>query len=118
MKLLQDYDVVAKIIHWLMAAMIISLLAVGIYMADLPKEDELRPVLFLAHKSFGMTVLFLAFLRLAWRLVNKPPSLDRYSGITRKAAAISHHSLYLLMFLVPIAGYLLTSFHGYAVDYL
>jgi cytochrome b561 len=117
MKFLEGYDTVAKVLHWLMALMIISLLAVGIYMHDLPKEDALRPTLYMMHKASGMTVLFLFFVRIVWRLMNKPPSLDRYSGSVKLAAAISHSLLYVLMFSVPVAGYLLSAYHGYAVDY-
>lgn len=117
MKFLAGYNTVAKILHWLMAVMILSLLAVGFYMSDLPREDELRPTLYLLHKAFGMTVLFLVVIRLAWRLFNKPPSLNRYSGAVKLAASISHVSLYVLMFAIPVAGYLLSSYHGHAVNY-
>jgi cytochrome b561 len=117
MKFLDGYDNVAKAIHWLMALMIISLLAVGIYMHDLPKEDSLRPTLYMLHKASGMTVLFLFFIRVVWRLLHKPPSLDRYSGLVKKAATVSHISLYILMFAVPAAGYLMSAYYGYAVDY-
>lgn len=117
MKFLEDYDRGAKIIHWLMALMILSLLAVGIYMHDLPKEDTLRPTLYMAHKATGMLVLFLFFIRVLWRLTHRPPSLDRYSDRIKKAASATHISLYILMFSVPIAGYLMSTFHGYAVDF-
>lgn len=117
MGFLDGYNTVAKILHWLMALMIIGLLCVGLYMAELPKEDPLRPTLFMMHKSFGITVLFLAFVRLGWRLMNKPPSLDRYTGLVKTIANMTHHSLYLLMFLVPLAGYLMSSYFGSAVDY-
>jgi len=117
MKFLEGYNTVSKILHWLMAIMIISLLAVGIYMHDLPKEDALRPTLYMLHKAFGMTVLFLLFIRVLWRFTHKPPSLDRYSGVVKKAATISHTLLYVLMFAVPVAGYLMSAFYGYAVNY-
>ena len=117
MKFLEDYNTGAKILHWLMAIMILSLLAVGIYMHDLPREDSLRPTLYMAHKACGMIVLFLFFVRVAWRLMHKPPSLDRYSGMVKKAASVSHVSLYLLMFAVPFAGYKMSSYYGYAVDF-
>ena len=117
MKFLDGYDNVAKALHWLMALMILTLLGVGIYMHDLPKEDTLRPTLYMMHKASGMTVLFLLFIRVIWRVLHKPPSLGRYSDIVKKAASVTHVSLYILMFAVPVAGYLLSAYHGYAVDY-
>ena len=117
MKFLDGYNTVSKILHWIMALMIISLLAVGIYMHDLPREDALRPTLYMLHKAFGMTVMFLLLVRVLWRVTHKPPSLDRYSGVVKKAASVSHVSLYVVMFAVPAAGYLLSAYHGYAVDY-
>jgi len=117
MKFLDGYHTVSKVLHWLMAIMIVSLFAVGIYMHELPREDGLRPTLYMLHKAFGMTVLFLLFVRIVWRFTHKPPSLDRYSGLVKNVAKVSHFSLYLLMLAVPVAGYLLSAYHGYAVDY-
>ena len=117
MKFLENYDLVAKIVHWLMAAVILSLLGVGLYMHDLPKEDTLRPTLYMAHKATGMMVIFLLAFRVFWRLTHKPPSLARYGETIKKVATVTHASLYFLMFSVPVAGYLMSSFHGYAVNF-
>lgn len=117
MKFLESYHLVSKILHWLMAVMILSLLAVGIYMHDLPRDDTLKPTLYMLHKSFGITVLLLAFIRVLWRFTHKPPSLNRYSNFIKKAASVSHVSLYVLMFAIPTAGYLMNSYYGHAVDY-
>lgn len=117
MKFLDGYDNVAKAFHWLMALMIISLLAVGIYMHDLPKEDEMRSTLYMAHKASGMIILFLFAARILWRLTHKPPSLDRYSEKVRKVANAVHISLYLFMFSIPLSGYLMSTFHGYPVNF-
>jgi len=117
MKFLEDYNQVAKILHWLMAVMIISLFAVGIYMHDLPKDDALRPTLYMLHKASGMLVLFLVVIRLLWRLTHKPPSLDRYSGLVKKAASISHFSLYVLMFAIPLSGFFMSTAGGHPVNF-
>ncbi len=117
MKFLEDYNTVAKILHWLMAVMILSLLCVGFYMQDLPRDDALRPTLYMMHKASGMTVLFLVVLRLLWRLTHKPPSLNRYSGLVKKAASISHVSLYILMFAIPLSGFLMSTAGGHAVNF-
>ncbi len=117
MKFLEDYNLVAKILHWVMALMIISLLAVGIYMHELPKEDALKPTLYILHKASGMVVLFLVLVRLLWRLTHKPPSLNRYSSLVKKAATISHFALYVLMFAIPLSGFLMSTAGGHAVSF-
>lgn len=117
MKFLEDYNQVAKILHWLMALMIITLLAVGFYMHDLPREDALRPTLYMLHKASGMLVLFLVAVRLLWRLTHKPPSLNRYSGLVKKAATVSHFSLYVLMFAIPLSGFLMSTAGGHPVNF-
>lgn len=118
MGFLEGYHLVSKLLHWLMALMILSLLAVGIYMHELPKEDALRPILYMAHKATGMTVLLLVVFRLFWRLQHKPPKLpDVMSNRLKKMANATHASLYVLMFLVPIAGYTMSTAAGYAVNF-
>ena len=113
MNYLDGYNKGAKVIHWLMAIIILSLIAAGFYMADLPKEDPLRSTLYMLHKSFGMLILILLVVRIFWRLTHKPPSLARYSAIIQKAAGTSHVFLYFLMFAMPASGYLMSTFYGY-----
>jgi len=117
MKFLEGYDSVARAFHWLMAAMILSLLAVGLYMHDLPREDTLRPTLYMLHKACGMLVLLFFVMRLIWRATHSQPSLSRYGANIRKAAHAAHIALYSLMFGIPTAGYLMSSFHGYPVNF-
>ena len=54
MKLLEGYNTQVKIMHWLMAVLMIALIAAGLFMVDLPKDDPLRPQLYMIHKSSGM----------------------------------------------------------------
>jgi cytochrome b561 len=97
-------------LHWLMAAVIIVAIGLGLYAADLPKGDPSKGFLFLLHKSFGMTALLLAIPRLIMRFVKGAPPyrvpLDRLIWL---AASGGHAALYVLMFCVPIAGYVLSS---------
>ena len=58
------YTPVAKGLHWLMAVMILGLLALGIYMHDLPLSPQ-KLELYAWHKWMGVTVFLLVWLRLA-----------------------------------------------------
>ncbi len=63
------YDRVQRGFHWLMAALIVVALALGIYAAwQVPGTSPRREILDI-HKSIGLTVLMLLPLRFVYRLV-------------------------------------------------
>ncbi|HEY6897144.1 MAG TPA: cytochrome b [Rhodocyclaceae bacterium] len=103
-------------LHWLHALLIIGLLALGWYMADLPKGPE-RSNLIGLHKSFGIVALALIFLRAGWKFTQPalPPAPGKPWEQTLAKAA--HHLLYLLMLLVPVAGFLSSSFTKYPMKF-
>jgi cytochrome b561 len=103
-------------LHWLMAVLIIVLGMVGLYMADLPNSpDKIR--IYAIHKSVGLTVLALAILRVLWRLGNRRPAdLPMPAWQTWSAHAV-HALLYVLMFLLPLSGWLYNSASGYPLQW-
>lgn len=104
------YSVVAIIIHWLTALTVIGLLIVGNYMADLPRTDPIKLDLFNWHKSFGVTVLLLTVIRLAWRLTHKPPALPgEMPGWEKRVAHAAHWLFYVLLLGVPLLGWIMVS---------
>jgi cytochrome b561 len=114
----EKYGSLSKAIHWLTALLIIVLLGVGIYMADLPKEDPSRLQIFNLHKSFGVLVLMLAALRIVWLRISPAPILPAvFTAKEKKVVSSVKGVLYLLMFLVPFAGYLMSSAAGKAVSF-
>src|SRR5882762_518714 len=91
----------AKLFHWVMAALILAQIALGV-MAASWRVSPTKIELFFWHKSTGMLILALVALRLLWRLANSPPELP--SGIAaweRAAARLSHVLLYTLMIPLP-----------------
>ena len=66
------YTRVAIALHWVTAAAILALIAVGWIMGDMPKGEAQFATVQL-HKSFGILVLLLSVARVAWRLMNPPP---------------------------------------------
>ncbi len=81
--------------------------------------ERLRQLALLAnHKSVGMTILALAFLRIGWRLLNPPPKLPANMARWQKTAShISHWSLYAFLFALPITGWLMSSASNYSVSW-
>ena len=121
------YTKTAIILHWLIAIFIALMFVLGWYMAELPKEapkqmaydlfdlgvytwqvaEEISPRTFYfnLHKSLGLTVLALIVFRILWRITHTPPAaLSSYKAIEKKVATATHHSLYLLMLVVPVTG--------------
>ena len=100
------YGTVAMILHWLIAIAIVTLLAVGKYMAELPNSDPNKFFLFQMHKSSGLTVLVLSVARIAWRLMNvvppPPPSMPMWQ---RWGASLSHLAFYFLIVVIPLSGW-------------
>ena len=104
------YTSVAISLHWLIAILLIGLIAVGKYMNELEETDHLRFELIQWHKSFGILALLLVVIRVIWRLTHRPPALSsRMPSWERFAASATHLFLYLLVLLVPLSGWLMVS---------
>ena len=107
------YTPVAKSLHWLMALLILGLLVLGTYMSDLPLSPQ-KLELYAWHKWAGVTVFLLVWLRLAWRVAHRPPGLPAsLSPRMRLAAHAGHAALYVLMVLIPLSGWLMSSAKGF-----
>lgn len=105
-----SYGLIAILFHWTMALLILGMLALGLYMHDLPAADPSTFQLYQLHKSFGFVVLTLAVVRLLWRVANPSPKLpDTMPTWERLAAHLGHAGLYALMFLLPMSGWLMVS---------
>jgi cytochrome b561 len=99
------YTHIAMLLHWLVAALIIANVAL-IWTVDLWPDDAVRPVID-THKSIGITVLGLALLRVLWRIGHRPPPIPRsYPRWERAAAHAAHAALYLIIFALPLSGWL------------
>jgi cytochrome b561 len=111
------YTAVAQAFNWLIAALIVTQFVLAYSADDLPIGAH-KLALLARHKSFGMTVLMLAVLRLLWRLKNPPPELP--SGMTplqRRLARATHVAFYVLLFAQPMTGWLMSSAKNYSVSW-
>jgi cytochrome b561 len=134
------YTITAIMLHWLIAAGILGMFAFGWYMTELPREapektaydlfdwgiytwELTKPVsprtfYFNLHKSIGITLLGLIIIRVLWRLSHQPPAaLTSYKAWERKLSTSAHHLLYLLMFIVPISGLIMSIAGKYGVKW-
>jgi len=110
------YTSVAIALHWLIALMVIGQLAGGFYMHNLPDAKAgLKFELYQWHKSFGVTIMLLTLVRLAWRLTHKPPPLPAAMPQWEKIAARGAHiGFYILLIAMPFVGWLVVSSSPFA----
>ena len=112
------YTRVAMALHWLTVGFVGALYGVGWTMVDLPKGPG-RGEMFALHKTLGITVLLLTFLRLAWRLSHRPPTLPAELPRWRVRMATGvHHAFYGLLVLQPVLGYCSSWFSGRGTRFL
>ncbi|MEP0522257.1 MAG: cytochrome b/b6 domain-containing protein [Hyphomicrobiales bacterium] len=105
------YGLVAQLLHWTTAALILFLLPLGVYMHELPQgsdaEISQKVFLYSLHKSVGIAVLFIAVLRVLWAALNKKPTaLHTERKLETFAAETIHWLLYISIIAVPVAGWL------------
>ena len=99
-------------LHWLLALGLSCSFCLGLYMSDLPLSPQ-KLQFYSWHKWAGVTLFLLVLVRLAWRLRHRPPELPPMPALLRRAATGMHHLLYLLMFAIPLSGWLMSSAKGF-----
>ncbi len=112
------YTRTAVALHWLVFGLILANFPLGLYMADL-HFSPLQLRLLSYHKWIGVTVFLLAAARLSWRAAHTPPPLPAsMPEWERHAAHGLHFLLYLLLFAIPLTGWLTSSAKGIQTIYL
>lgn len=104
------YGTVAKTLHWLTALLIVTLIPLGIVANGMPFEtpEQLaeKARLFSLHKTLGVTLFFVALLRIVWALTQPKPSAI-HAGRRGEVflANTVHWLLYGSLMLVPLSGW-------------
>jgi cytochrome b561 len=114
-----SYTRTAIALHWLIALLIVCGFALGWVMTDIPGFTPTKLKYYSWHKWIGVTVFALAILRILWRATHVPPPLaNTIPALQRIGAHAVHVLLYLLMFTIPLTGYLYSSASNIPVVYL
>lgn len=128
MKLLNNdsrWGAIAQTLHWVIAALVITQFTLaqlaenaGALKREHPAAAIEQLALLARHKSVGITILMLAIVRLLWRTVSAVPPLPvstpRWQA---KLAHASHALFYVLLFALPITGWLMSSAANYPVSW-
>ena len=109
----ESYTRTAITLHWLIALLIFAAFPLGLYMHDLPLSPH-KIRLYNYHKWIGVTVMMFAVIRLVWLATHRAPALPEHMAKwERGAARITHYALYVLIIVVPVSGWLLSSAKGF-----
>jgi cytochrome b561 len=115
----ERYTRTAIVLHWLIGLAVFAQIGLGLWMIGIPKcPPGIRAYWFNVHKSIGITIGLFVLARLAWRLAHRPPALPLTLAWWQRAAAkVSHYALYVCMVVMPLSGYLGSSFTKYPIKY-
>jgi cytochrome b561 len=108
------YHIIQRIIHWVMALLIISLLFIGFIMHDL--QNETRYLVYNLHKSLGILVLIFLVFRIVARIKLKVPAMSKkFKKWEVNISKFMHYFFYILMLLMPLSGWIMSNAKGYGV---
>jgi cytochrome b561 len=103
------YTLTARVLHWLTAVLIFSVIALGIVIGN-EWGGSLQSSLFDLHRSIGALLIPVILLRLLYRWFNRPlPLPDTIPVLQRFAAHATHVGLYVLPIVQAIVGWMGTS---------
>jgi len=108
-----QFTAIMRVLHWTMAAMVLTMLGVGISMVASLADYH---VLLSIHRPLGVAILILVVVRFGVRRLSRlPPFPPTMSHLERWAAAASEYTLYSLMFALPLVGWSMLSAARYPV---
>jgi cytochrome b561 len=111
------YALSSRIIHWIGSILVLTILGIGIYMTDfLSKDSPNHLKIYELHKSLGIIALILIVIRVINRFFKKVPALPAtMPKIEVVLSGLVHFGLYVLLFCVPLSGYLMSNSYGFPV---
>ncbi len=110
------YGFVAQSLHWVIVGLLIVQVTLGKVADDLPLGLD-KLAMLARHKSVGITILALAVIRLTWRLIDRLPAPMPMPNWQLLASRLTHAAFYVLLFALPISGWLMSSAANYPVSW-
>ena len=106
------YSTISKILHWVLAAFILGLIAFGNQLANSEPSFELIAK-YNQHKVAGLVALLLIIWRLVERLRTKPSPVGGHNPKWEdRLARLVHVAFYVALFAMPLSGWAASSASG------
>ena len=104
-------------IHWLTVLSVVGLFALGLWMVELTYYEEGYNFAPTIHQSVGLLLFVLTLFRVIWRWQNVTPQpLSTHRQFEKKIASLAHKLIYVLLFLILISGYLISTADGRSIS--
>jgi len=111
------FGLVSILLHWAVALTVFGLFGLGLWMGGLDYYSPWYRTAPDIHKGIGILLFLVMLLRLAWRLFSPPPGpLASHGPLVRLASRAGHGLLYLGLFALMIAGYLISTADGQPIE--
>ncbi|CAA7390547.1 cytochrome b [Chryseobacterium fistulae] len=108
-----NFNLTARILHWLMACMIFCMLFIGAFMMT---SLDNRPWLIDLHRPLGFAIFLLLIIRFINRIINPQPPLPNHTpSWQRLMANATHWFMYVLIFCLPLIGWAMLSSGNYPI---
>ena len=110
---LSRFGLYSKLLHWLIAILILGLIWLGWYMVDLTYYDKWYNASLHYHKSLGILALALALVKIGWQWYTPAPGpVTGLKAWEKTGAKLMHYVLWGMMILIPVTGYLISTSAG------
>ncbi len=114
----KEFGTIAKTFHWSIFLLFVFQFGIAIVMYGVATKEYYPKDLFITHKSVGVLLFFIAVARLMWRKLNPPPPWPAsITEFEKKAFRFLEISLYAVMFLMPLSGYLFSFASGFGFKF-
>ena len=111
-----QYGTTAKVLHWLVVALLLTQYLIGWLMPDIHRG--MKPGVAMAlHISFGITILILILFRFVWRLTHPIAPESSLPPWQRISSEVLHWMLYVFVLATTVSGWLFASFRGWSVSF-
>jgi cytochrome b561 len=109
------YGTTAKVLHWLVVALLIVQYPLGKFMPDIHRGMTPGDAMTF-HISFGITILALMVLRLFWRITHPVAPAGSLPAWQRLISEAVHWLLYALVLATTMTGWIFASERGWSIS--
>lgn len=101
------YSCVSKILHWLVALLVTLVLCFSFFLPEVPKPYQ--PTAYMIHKSIGLTILVLVFIRIFWMWRRGRPALPITVAFWEKMLSrLVQYSMYIALICMAMSGWIMS----------